>query len=101
MRAIAQLAFVCMASVLALAGCGSSHNDQRHVRILNVSYDPTRELYRDVNEQFSKEWERRTGQRVTIIQSHGGRMTLGGNGAGARVTFTLPAAGFATTGAAT
>lgn len=72
MRAIAQLAFVCMASVLALAGCGSSHNDQRHVRILNVSYDPTRELYRDVNEQFSKEWERRTGQRVTIIQSHGG-----------------------------
>jgi sulfate transport system substrate-binding protein len=34
--------------------------------LLNVSYDPTRELYRDVNEAFAAEWRRRTGERVTI-----------------------------------
>ena len=43
------------------------------VSLLNVSYDPTRELYRDVNEAFAKEWqEHNNGQVVTIKQSHGG-----------------------------
>ncbi len=37
-----------------------------------MSYDPTRELYRDFNESFVKEWQARTGQEVTIKQSHGG-----------------------------
>ncbi|OTG68131.1 ABC transporter permease [Acinetobacter sp. ANC 4470] len=39
---------------------------------LNVSYDPTRELYEDVNKQFSKYWESRTGQKINFKQSHGG-----------------------------
>ena len=42
------------------------------VTLLNVSYDPTRELYDDVNAAFAKAWAARTGQRVTINQSHGG-----------------------------
>jgi sulfate/thiosulfate transport system substrate-binding protein len=40
--------------------------------LLNVSYDPTRELYKDVNQAFAKEWEAKTGEKVTIEQSHGG-----------------------------
>jgi len=40
--------------------------------LLNVSYDPTRELYRDYNAAFSKYWQAKTGQSVTIQQSHGG-----------------------------
>ena len=42
------------------------------VTLLNVSYDPTRELYRDVNAAFAKHWKDKTGQVVTIRQSHGG-----------------------------
>jgi len=42
------------------------------VTLLNVSYDPTRELYRDMNRAFIAAWQTKTGQRVTINQSHGG-----------------------------
>jgi sulfate transport system substrate-binding protein len=40
--------------------------------ILNVSYDPTRELYQDLNATFVAQWKAKTGQSVTIQQSHGG-----------------------------
>ena len=42
------------------------------VTLLNVSYDPTRELYVDYNQVFAKYWKAKTGQDVTIKQSHGG-----------------------------
>ncbi|MFL5473278.1 MAG: sulfate ABC transporter substrate-binding protein, partial [Gemmatimonadales bacterium] len=42
------------------------------VTLLNVSYDPTRELYEDFNKQFAGYWKNKTGQDVTIRQSHGG-----------------------------
>ena len=42
------------------------------VTLLNVSYDPTRELYKDFNEAFARSWKARTGQDVTTEQSHGG-----------------------------
>lgn len=42
------------------------------VQLLNVSYDPTRELYKDINAAFAKQWKARTGQEVQIKQSHGG-----------------------------
>jgi len=45
---------------------------QNAVKLLNVSYDPTRELYQEVNAAFAKEWQAKTGQAVTINQSHGG-----------------------------
>ncbi|MFZ1830389.1 MAG: sulfate ABC transporter substrate-binding protein [Candidatus Competibacteraceae bacterium] len=45
---------------------------QADVTLLNVSYDPTRELYQDVNAAFAKHWKTQTGETVTIQQSHGG-----------------------------
>jgi sulfate/thiosulfate-binding protein len=42
------------------------------VTLLNVSYDPTRELYKAYNAVFAADWRRKTGQDVTINQSHGG-----------------------------
>jgi len=42
------------------------------VKLLNVSYDPTRELYQDVNTVFAKLWQSKTGQTLTVNQSHGG-----------------------------
>ncbi|HEY0210931.1 sulfate ABC transporter substrate-binding protein [Acerihabitans sp.] len=44
----------------------------KDVQILNVSYDPTRELYQDYNVAFSKYWQAKTGDKVTVRQSHGG-----------------------------
>lgn len=44
----------------------------KNVELLNVSYDPTRELYQDYNEAFKKHWKEKTGDDVTINQSHGG-----------------------------
>jgi sulfate transport system substrate-binding protein len=44
----------------------------QNVSLLNVSYDPTRELYQDFNAAFTKYWKTKTGQSVTIEQSHGG-----------------------------
>jgi sulfate/thiosulfate-binding protein len=42
------------------------------VELLNVSYDPTRELYEDINRTFSAEWKAKHGEDLTIKQSHGG-----------------------------
>ncbi|MBW8780545.1 MAG: sulfate ABC transporter substrate-binding protein [Verrucomicrobia bacterium] len=55
-------------AVLALAGTALAKN----IEILNVSYDPTRELYADYNAAFAKYWQAKTGDTVTIKQSHGG-----------------------------
>jgi len=42
------------------------------VELLNVSYDPTRELYKDVNAAFAAQWQAKTGDKVEVKQSHGG-----------------------------
>ena len=42
------------------------------ITLLNVSYDPTRELYQDFNAAFARQWKARTGDKVTVRQSHGG-----------------------------
>ena len=42
------------------------------VKLLNVSYDPTRELYQDINKEFAKVWKAKSGNDVEISQSHGG-----------------------------
>ena len=54
--------------LLALAGFAEADD----VRILNVSYDPTREMYREFNQKFSSYWQERTGNEVTVQMSHGG-----------------------------
>ena len=45
---------------------------QADTTILNVSYDPTRELYHDFNAAFARHWKEKTGETVTVKQSHGG-----------------------------
>jgi sulfate transport system substrate-binding protein len=47
-------------------------NDSQALQLLNVSYDPTRELWREINERFVPQYEKDTGVRLTIKQSHGG-----------------------------
>ncbi|HET8706324.1 MAG TPA: sulfate ABC transporter substrate-binding protein [Pseudomonadales bacterium] len=42
------------------------------IQLLNVSYDPTRELYVQVNKQFAEQWQKQSGETVDIKQSHGG-----------------------------
>lgn len=42
------------------------------ISLLNVSYDPTRELYKEFNDAFSKHWKEKTGDTVVVLQSHGG-----------------------------
>jgi len=63
------LLIVVIGSALIL---GMPVHAQGPVTILNVSYDPTRELYQDYNAAFAKYWKVKTGQDVTIQQSHGG-----------------------------
>jgi sulfate transport system substrate-binding protein len=61
--------------LVALAGgavAASAQSSPRPVTLLNVSYDPTRELYEDFNHQFAAFWKGKTGQEVTTRQSHGG-----------------------------
>jgi sulfate transport system substrate-binding protein len=54
------------------AGGGTSTTSATAVTLLNVSYDPTRELYNEFNKEFAKYWRKEHGQKVTIEQSHGG-----------------------------
>jgi sulfate transport system substrate-binding protein len=63
------LAFVLLAAS-AVAACAQTST--KPVTLLNVSYDPTRELYEDVNQEFAAYWKGKTGQEVKIRQSHGG-----------------------------
>jgi sulfate transport system substrate-binding protein len=55
---------------LAFALLKASASDS--ISLLNVSYDPTRELYRNIDAAFAKDWKTKTGNEVTIRQSHGG-----------------------------
>jgi len=59
-------------AVLASVALSLSSAPAKNLSLLNVSYDPTRELYQDFNLAFSKYWQAKTGDRVTIQQSHGG-----------------------------
>ena len=60
---------------MGMSGCSNAEKaagTADTVELLNVSYDPTRELYTQYNEAFIKYWEQKSGQKVTINQSHGG-----------------------------
>ena len=59
-----------LAAFLGAIGC--AHAGGAQVSLLNVSYDPTRELYRDFNPAFARHWQQTTGETVTVKQSHGG-----------------------------
>lgn len=61
-------------ALLALLGAtlGQSVATAADITLLNVSYDPTRELYQDFNQAFARYWKAKTGDNVTVKQSHGG-----------------------------
>jgi sulfate transport system substrate-binding protein len=64
--------------LLVAAGCAGSESGtsrSTQLELLNVSYDPTRELWRDLNERFIAQYERETGVELAIRQSHGGSST--------------------------
>jgi len=58
-----------LVTLLAIGLVGTA---QAQVSLLNVSYDPTRELYQDFNASFAKYWKNKTNETVTVKQSHGG-----------------------------
>ncbi len=65
--AISGIAALSLAAVMSAAAPALAD-----ATLLNVSYDPTRELYKAINEAFAADWKARTGETVTIEQSHGG-----------------------------
>jgi sulfate transport system substrate-binding protein len=71
-RVLATLAGVTAAAPLMMTAGQIRAQALKPVRLLNVSYDPTRELYKDINAAYADYWKGRTGQTVTIDQSHGG-----------------------------
>ena len=66
-RHVARLLGVAITGALVTAAVAA-----QPINLLNVSYDPTRELYKDFNQAFAKHWKDKTGQAVTVQQSHGG-----------------------------
>ena len=57
---------------LALLALLPTRAAAKEITLLNVSYDPTRELYQEVNTAFARHWQEKTGDKVTVKQSHGG-----------------------------
>ena len=60
--------FIAVLAVLGAVSCCVA----KDIKLLNVSYDPTRELYTEYNAAFAKHWKEKSGDNVTIQQSHGG-----------------------------
>ena len=56
----------------ALGAAPAQQAQAKDISLLNVSYDPTRELYRALNDAFAQQYQAKTGDKVTIRQSHGG-----------------------------
>jgi sulfate/thiosulfate transport system substrate-binding protein len=67
MRSHTLIRTLVVAAVVAMSGFASAQTT-----LLNVSYDPTRELYKEFNTAFAKYWEGKTKQKVAVQQSHGG-----------------------------
>lgn len=80
-KSIAKQAGILLSTFILLAGCSSETTGNtaekekekaKSIELLNVSYDPTRELYQEFNKEFATYWKEKTGQTVTVNQSHGG-----------------------------
>ena len=72
MRPLSRVTFLAAALLAVVSSTSYVRADAPAVTILNVSYDPTRELYDDYNAAFAKYWKKKTGQTVTVQQSNGG-----------------------------
>ncbi len=67
------LAGLLLTGMLPLTGCNrAGGNGGDSLSLLNVSYDPTRELYAEFNQAFAQHWREQTGQEIQFEQSHGG-----------------------------
>ncbi len=64
--------FTCIALLTAILAAAVPSIAAGDLTLLNVSYDPTRELYQDFDAAFARYWQKKTGQHVTVRQSHGG-----------------------------
>ncbi|WP_275406459.1 sulfate ABC transporter substrate-binding protein [Rhodoligotrophos defluvii] len=69
-RSLASRLFVGAVAILLMAL--GSHAGAKDISLLNISYDPTRELYRDFNEAFARHWQEQSGDRLRVRVSHGG-----------------------------
>lgn len=63
---------ILLLATLAIAACTPDSQTVSSVKLLNVSYDPTRGLYEEYNAAFARYWEAKSGQKVEFSQSHGG-----------------------------
>ena len=63
---------ICLGMIFSLAFIGLSGCGQKKTELVNVSYDATREFYKEYNRLFEDYWYGRTGEKVEVIQSHGG-----------------------------
>lgn len=61
-----------IAGAAALAALLAEPVHAANISLLNVSYDPTRELYQEINQAFARQWKAKAGDTLTIKQSHGG-----------------------------
>ena len=66
------LSYLARAAWLACGLALASAAPARDITLLNVSYDPTREFYREFNTAFAADWQKTKGQKVSIETSHGG-----------------------------
>lgn len=67
LKKLSRLAFTSLLAVISLSTLSA-----KEITLLNVSYDPTRELYTEYNKAFANYWKAKTGDVVTVEQSHGG-----------------------------
>ncbi|MFP3122440.1 sulfate ABC transporter substrate-binding protein [Ectobacillus funiculus] len=78
-KSIVKQVGILLSTFILLSGCSSEttgdtakQEKAKPIELLNVSYDPTRELYQEFNKEFAAYWKEKTGQTVTVKQSHGG-----------------------------
>ncbi|RZL02703.1 MAG: sulfate ABC transporter substrate-binding protein [Rubrivivax sp.] len=71
-RTFSTLALAALTAIAGVASLAPAVAQAKDVTLLNVSYDPTRELYQEYNEAFAKHWKAKTGDNVTVKASHGG-----------------------------
>ena len=82
---------IAIVGIVLVAGSITHAQAPSSVTILNVSYDPTRELYAEYNTAFAKYWKAKTGDDVVVKQSHGGVYVESALGAGSEFAVYLPA----------
>lgn len=74
-RKVLFLLLLCVVAAGVFVGCGNHASEgegESPAELLNVSYDPTREFYVEYNKIFSEYWKEKSGEEVTVTQSHGG-----------------------------